>query len=56
MPGPETPTATMTPVSSCSVPINSYRGRPLNRAHCFNRIQDQVQDDLLQLNAIPENG
>jgi hypothetical protein len=28
----------------------------LNRAHCFNRVQDQVQDDLLQLNAIPLNG
>src|SRR6516162_7980675 len=28
----------------------------LNRAHCFNRVQDQVQDDLLQLNTIPVNG
>jgi hypothetical protein len=27
----------------------------LNRAHCFDRIQDQVQDDLLQLNTIPLN-
>ena len=28
----------------------------LNRAHCFDRVQDQVQDDLLQLNTIPVNG
>ena len=28
----------------------------LDRAHCFNRVQDQVQDDLLQLNTIPLNG
>jgi hypothetical protein len=28
----------------------------LARAHCFDRIQDQVQDDLLQLNAIAVNG
>jgi hypothetical protein len=28
----------------------------LNRAHCFNRVQDQVEHDLLQLNAIPLNG
>src|ERR1700730_19098748 len=27
----------------------------LNRSHCFDRIQDQVQDDLLQLNTIPLN-
>ena len=25
----------------------------LDRAHCLDRIEDQVQDDLLQLNAIP---
>src|SRR6476619_4806673 len=25
----------------------------LNRSHCFDRIHDQVQDDLLQLNTIP---
>ena len=31
--------------------------RPLiNRAHCFDRVQDQVQDDLLQLNTIALNG
>src|SRR6266699_208018 len=31
--------------------------RPLlDRAHCFDRIQDQVQDDLLQLNTVPLNG
>src|SRR6266403_3395259 len=28
----------------------------LDRAHCFNRVEDQVQQDLLQLNAIPMNG
>ena len=28
----------------------------LDRAHCFNRVEDQVQDDLLQLNAIPLDG
>jgi hypothetical protein len=28
----------------------------LDRAHCFNRVQDKVQGDLLQLNAIPLNG
>jgi len=28
----------------------------LNRAHCLNRVQDQVQDDLLQLNTIALNG
>src|SRR5262249_16475431 len=28
----------------------------LNRAHCFDRIQDQVQEDLLQLNTIPLDG
>src|SRR5215831_21161848 len=27
----------------------------LNRAHCFSRVQYQVQQDLLQLNAIPHN-
>src|SRR5258706_2471224 len=27
----------------------------LNRAHCFDRVEDQVHDDLLQLNAIPLN-
>ena len=27
----------------------------LNRAHCFSRVQNQVQQDLLQLNAIPQN-
>src|SRR5712671_1190588 len=25
----------------------------LNRTHCFDRVEDQVHDDLLQLNAIP---
>ena len=31
--------------------------RPLvDRAHCFGRVQDQVQEDLLQLNTIPLNG
>src|SRR6516162_6867452 len=30
--------------------------RPLlNRAHCFSRVQNQVQQDLLQLDAIPQN-
>ena len=28
----------------------------LNRARCIDRIQDQVQDDLLQLNTIPLDG
>src|SRR6516162_5778588 len=28
----------------------------LNRAHCLNRVQSQVQDDLLQLNAVAMNG
>jgi hypothetical protein len=28
----------------------------IDRAHCFDRIQNQVQDDLLQLNTIPLNG
>ena len=27
----------------------------LNRAHCFDGVQDQVQDDLLQLNTIRLN-
>jgi hypothetical protein len=26
-----------------------------NRAHCFDRVKDQVQNDLLQLNAIPHH-
>src|SRR5208282_2361916 len=31
--------------------------RPLvDRAHCFGRVQDQVQDDLLQLNTISLDG
>src|SRR4051812_36370462 len=30
--------------------------RPLlNRTHCLSRIQNQIQHDLLQLNAIPQN-
>jgi len=29
---------------------------PIDRAHCFDRVQNQVQDDLLQLNTIPLNG
>src|SRR5262252_5586293 len=28
----------------------------LNRAHGFNRVQNQVQDHLLQLNAVAMNG
>jgi hypothetical protein len=28
----------------------------LDRAHCFDCVQQQVQDDLLQLNAIPPHG
>src|SRR5215813_6560624 len=27
----------------------------LNRAHCFSRVQNEVQQDLLQLNAIPKD-
>jgi hypothetical protein len=30
--------------------------RPIDRAHCLDRVQDQIQDDLLQLNTIPLNG
>src|SRR5215475_9714886 len=26
-----------------------------NRAHCFSRVQNQVQQDLLQLNSIPKD-
>jgi hypothetical protein len=29
---------------------------PIDRAHCLDRVQDQVQDHLLQLNTIPLNG
>jgi hypothetical protein len=29
---------------------------PANRAHRFDRVQNQVQDNLLQLNTIPLNG
>ena len=36
--------------------IDNSRGPSLNRPHCFERIQNQVQDDLLQLNTIPLNG
>ena len=28
----------------------------VDRAHCFDRVQDQVQNDLLQLNTISLNG
>ena len=28
----------------------------LDRAHCFDRVQDQIEDDLLQLNTIAANG
>jgi len=43
-------------VWSCLVLINSSRGACLNRAHYFDRVQEQVQDHLLQLNAIAVNG
>ena len=33
--------------------LSCYR---LNRAHCFDRVQDQVQDNLLLLNTIALNG
>ena len=39
----------------CLVLLGADRqlSRPrLDRAHCFDRVQDQVQDDLLQLNTI----
>ena len=36
--------------------INKSRALRLNRAHCFDCVQDQVEDDLLQLNTIPLNG
>jgi hypothetical protein len=29
---------------------------PIDRAHCFDPVQNQVQDYLLQLNTIPLNG
>src|SRR5215813_4504525 len=29
---------------------------PVNRSHCFDRIEDQVQNDLLKLNAIAMSG
>jgi hypothetical protein len=29
---------------------------PIDRAHCLDRVQDQVQYHLLQLNTIPLNG
>jgi hypothetical protein len=54
IPGPESFTATRTPAGSCLVLINSSRGA--DRAHCFDRVQEQVQDHLLQLNAIAVNG
>ena len=37
-------------------PNRQFSCPDLNRAHCFNRVQDQVQDHLLQLNAITLNG
>ena len=56
MPGPVSRTATRMPFAwSCSVLINNSRSPCRNRAHCVDRIQDQVQDDLLQLNTIALN-
>jgi hypothetical protein len=37
--------------------VDQQLSRPLvDRAQCFDRIQNQVQDNLLHLNAIPLNG
>ena len=37
---------------SCSVLITKLTRPLVDRAHCFGRVQDQVQNDLLQLNTI----
>jgi hypothetical protein len=40
-----------------SLGADQQLSRPrLDRAHCFDCVQHQVQDDLLQLNAIPPHG
>ncbi len=40
-----------------SLGANQHLSRPrLDRTHCFDCVQHQVQDDLLQLNAIPPHG
>ena len=57
MPGPELRTATRTPfVWLCSVLIDNSRASAFDSVHCLDRVQDQVQKDLLQLNTIPLNG
>ena len=57
MPGPESRTATRTPFVSALLGADQQLSRPLvDRAHCLDRVQDQVQDDLLQLNTIALNG
>ena len=55
MPGPESRTVTSTLVWLRSVLTDSSRSF-LNRAHCLDRVQDQIQNDLLQLNTIALNG
>src|SRR5215813_12725848 len=43
---------------TCMLLLGADRKLPrsrLSRAHCFDRVQDQIQDDLLQLDAIAMN-
>ena len=56
MPGPESRTATQDAICLGLLRADRQLSWPLlNRSHCFDRIQNQVQDDLLQLNTIPLN-
>jgi hypothetical protein len=52
----ESRAATRTPFVRLLLGRDQQLSFPLvDRAHCFGRVQDQVQDDLLQLNTIPLN-
>ena len=45
--------------NACVVLLSADQQLPwtrLNRAHCFNRVEDQVQQDLLKLNPISVDG